>query len=131
MNPVSPYTERTRHRIYLAWVLSYAILFIAIVALYWQATSSASENREKIQQEGEARDIAICESSNRAKTALRDYIVTLITRSDRTIDTLAYYKKHPNEARVAHQQNKHAKKEIQTSLRAEDCDGLTNGNYGP
>lgn len=128
MSPIRYMTDEERNKLYLVWIISYGILFLAVLLLWLQANHNAAEARGKIEAEGEARDLSICRAGNKTRTSLSDFIVGLIDKSDANVEKTVYYQKHPNEAKQVHKQNADAKEEIKGALKAQSCAMVAKGD---
>lgn len=103
-----------------AWAISYFILAVGIgSALYgvWDASRKDADRAA-------ASRFALCENSNQARATVRNFMLTLIARSDGTLDSLSYYQKHPKELKAAHEANAKAKQEAETQLQEIPCNKL-------
>lgn len=105
-----------------AWAISYFILAVGIAsALYgvWVAGKQDAERASASRQ-------ALCENSNQARTTVRNFMLTLVERSDGTLDSLTYYQQHPKELKAAHEANAKTKEQAETQLQNVPCTKITN-----
>jgi len=112
--------ERSEHRWRIAakaWAISYLILTVGLASALigiWQASQ-----RDK--QQSQRNDYVICQNTNQARQTVRNFMITLIDRSDKTLDTLDYYKTHEAERIAAHAANAQARADAEEQLRDIPC----------